>query len=244
MPDRVARRSARTRRHRVRVRRDAREVGGAPAADVELLVLTDGSKGTWDPDADLDRARGHPSARAGATRPPRPRAPRGVHFLGASTASSRRRPRANRRAVCEVIRADPTRRGARSRSVEAVPPPSRPPSCRLAHARRHRRRARPALLPRAAGRAAPPGEHSCCSRPRTSTTSKPSTRAIDAKVEALLVHRSQWRSTMGIEDGTADGRRSAGRVRTHGWSTPRSERRPLARPPRTQSRRSRLVAEV
>ena len=40
------------RRHRVRVRRDAGQVGGRAGRRIHHLVLTDGAKGTWDPQRD------------------------------------------------------------------------------------------------------------------------------------------------------------------------------------------------
>ena len=132
-------------------------------AHVELLVLTDGSKGTWEPEQRPRRAGRHPSATSNAP----PRATLGaqaVHFLDAvdgELEADAATPRAG-------VRGDPhrpPRRRPRPRPVEAVPPPPRSPPRRRARDRRHRRRPRPALLPRRR-HPAPPGQRSSSSKPR------------------------------------------------------------------------------
>ena len=62
--------------------------------------------------------------------------------------------------------------------------------------RRHRRGARSALLPRAGPRAAPARARCCCSKPDAIDHVERVDGYVDRKVDALLAHRSQWRSTM------------------------------------------------
>ncbi len=168
-------------------------------AEVHLLVLTDGSKGSWDPDDDqralvaTRKTEQQASASAlGATE---------VHFLdlvdGELTAN-----RAEVGAVCEVLRT------VRADVVLGHDPWKR---YRL-HPDHH-----------AAGRLVVDGIVAARDPhffPRLGTPHRPERlllfepdvvdhvelveSSFDAKVDALLSHRSQWRSTMGIEVGSDD----------------------------------------
>ena len=120
---------------------------------VHHLVCTDGSKGTWDPSADLAELVARRQRRAARGRPPagrRPAPARSCSSAG-STASSTATATTAERGRAGHPRAA-TRGRARPRSVEALPAPPRSPPRRLARVRRHRRRPRPALLPRARAR--------------------------------------------------------------------------------------------
>ena len=114
-------------------------------AHVELAVLTDGSKGTWDPAADI--------AELVATRQQEQRAAaetlgaHAVHFFGVVDGELEADV-ATRRRVCELIRTVASRCRPRARPVEAVPPAPGSPARRRARDRRHRRRPRSALLSR------------------------------------------------------------------------------------------------
>ena len=201
-----------SRRHRVRVRRDAREVG-ARRLRTSSCWCSPTARRALGTRRGPRRARGHPPARSSG-RPPATLGAREVHFLDAVDGELEA-DAARREQVCARDPRRAARRGPRPRSVEAVPPAPRPPPRGPARDRRDRRRPRPALLPRR-GHTAPPVARSCSSRPRTSTTSKRSTTLdVDAKIEALLCHRSQWRSTMGIEEriGPDVRRRNGRRVR-------------------------------
>ena len=102
--------------------------GRAPARTCELLVLTDGSKGTWDPACRHRGAGRHPAARAaGGGRDARCRA---TSTSSAPSTASWRPTRARAERVCATGPRRPTRRRARSRPVEAVPPASRSPARR------------------------------------------------------------------------------------------------------------------
>ena len=141
---------------------------------VHHLVCTDGSKGTWDADADTAGARRPPPGRAARGGPParRRRVPARCASSAASTASSS----TDRRDACrEVVAGHPrscARRRARPRPVEALPAPPRPPPRRLAG------RATPSSPP--ATRTSSPSTASpttarprcCCGRPTSRTTSR------------------------------------------------------------------------
>jgi LmbE family N-acetylglucosaminyl deacetylase len=168
-------------------------------AEVHLLVLTDGSKGSWDPDADqrelvaLRKREQEAAASAlGAS---------AVHFLdlvdGELTAN-----RAEVGAVCEVLR-----------TVRA--------DVVLGHDPWKRYRLHPDHV--AAGRLVVDGIVAARDPhffPRLGEPHRPDRlllfepdvidhveqvdSSFDAKVDALLAHRSQWRSTMGIDVGSPE----------------------------------------
>ena len=117
---------------------------------VHHLVCTDGSKGTWDVDADTVAlvARRQDEQREAARRIAGGRTTGEVAFLGrvdGELANDRRHASARSSAS---IRDAAARGRARPRPVEALPAAPRPPPRRLARLRRHRRRPRSALLPR------------------------------------------------------------------------------------------------
>jgi LmbE family N-acetylglucosaminyl deacetylase len=171
----------------------------AAGADVQLLVLTDGSKGSWDADADprpLVAARRREQRDAATAL-----GAREVHFLGlvdGELAGSR----PEVAAVCEVLRrvqADvvlghdpwkryrlhPDHRHAGNLTIEGIVAARDPhffPRLGSPH--------RPERLLLFEADVIDHVE-------RVDTT-------FDAKVAALLAHHTQWRSTMGIEEGTAD----------------------------------------
>jgi LmbE family N-acetylglucosaminyl deacetylase len=182
----------------------------AAGTDVHLLVLTDGSKGTWDAEADLDalrerrREEQHAAAAAlGAT---------DVTFLGA--ADGELDSGLDRRAeVCAVIRRlrpdvllghdpwkryrlHPDHRHAGWLVVDAIVAARDPhffPDQGLA---RHRPR------------------HLLLFEPDQADHLERVDEFLDAKIEALLSHRTQWRSTLGIEgDDPAERMRFAARIR-------------------------------
>jgi LmbE family N-acetylglucosaminyl deacetylase len=171
----------------------------AEGTDVHLLVLTDGSKGSWDPDEDPRTlvASRHEEQRAAAA----VLGAQEVHFLdlvdGELTGG-----RAEVAAVCEVIRrvrADlvlghdpwkryrlhPDHRHAGNLAIEGIVAARDPHFF--------------------AGLGAP-------HRPERLLLFEAEVidhvERVDAtfgqKVDALLAHRSQWRSTMGIDAGTAE----------------------------------------
>ena len=169
-------------------------------AHVELAVLTDGSKGTWDPDSD-------PAALV-STRQDEQRAAahalgaHAVHFVGAVDGELEA-DAATRRRVCEVIRAvrpdvvlghdpwkqyrlHPDHRHAGQLVVDGIVAARDPhffPDAGKPH--------RPSLL--------------LLFEAQVVDHLEPvADEAMRAKVEALLCHRSQWRSTMGIDAGTPD----------------------------------------
>jgi LmbE family N-acetylglucosaminyl deacetylase len=169
-------------------------------AHVELLVLTDGSKGSWDPDQDLtaliaarreeQRAAAH-TLGAGH-----------VHFLdavdGELAADAGRR-----QEVCSVIRA------ARPDVVLGHDPWKQ---YRLHPDHRHAGQlvidgivaARdPHFFPHA-GSPHRPTRLLLFEAQIVDHVEAVSARDVATKVDALLCHRSQWRSTMGIVDGGAD----------------------------------------
>ena len=167
----------------------------AQGCEVHLLVLTDGSKGTWDPTADpavlaAQRAEEQEAAAQvlGATR---------VHHTGFADGELGHGP-AERAAVCAVIRA------VRADVVLAHDPWKR---YRLHPDHRHA-----GLLALDAVVAARdphffPEQGLTPHRPETLLLFEAEVvdhfetvaATLDAKVEALLAHRSQWRSTMGID---------------------------------------------
>ena len=169
----------------------------ASGTEVVLLILTDGSKGTWERDADLAalvevrRVEQQAAARTlGAA---------GVEFLDLVDGELEAG-RAERAAVCEVIRRvqpdtvvghdpwkryrlHPDHRRAGELVVDAIV------AARDPHFYPNRGRAyRPERL--LLFEAEDP-DHVEDAEP-----------GFDAKVAALLCHRSQWRSTLGIEGGT------------------------------------------
>jgi LmbE family N-acetylglucosaminyl deacetylase len=170
----------------------------ASGAEVVLLVLTDGSKGTWERDADLGalvevrREEQQAAARTlGAA---------GVEFLDLVDGELEAG-RAERAAVCEVIRRvqpdtvvshdpwkryrlHPDHRRAGELMVDAIVA-ARDPHFYPDRGRAHRPE-RLLLFE------AEDPDHVEDAEP-----------GFDAKVAALLCHRSQWRSTLGIEGGTA-----------------------------------------
>lgn len=170
--------------------------------DVHVLVLTDGSKGTWDPGADLDdlvetrrREQRAAAAALGAA---------AVHTLdlvdGELEAGL-----AERAAVCAMIR--------RVRPVVVV---GHDPWKRYRLHPDHREAGRLAVEGIVAARdphffaeqrAAPhrPQHLLLFEADVVDHLERVEPRHVDAKLAALLHHRSQWRSTMGIE-GTGDER--------------------------------------
>jgi LmbE family N-acetylglucosaminyl deacetylase len=169
----------------------------AGGCEVHLLVCTDGSKGTWDADDDLDalvatrRREQHDAAAAlGAAR---------VHFLD-RVDGELEHDRPTQAAVCEVIRearpdvvlghdpwqryrAHPDHRHAGWLTIDAVVAARDPhffPGQRFAH---HR----PELL-------------LLFEADVVHHVERVDDVHVDAKIASLLAHRSQWRSTMGIDD--------------------------------------------
>ena len=197
----------------------------AAGCHVSLLVLTDGSKGTWDADADpmallatRQLEQKNAAASIGAA---------GVHFLD-RVDGELVDGRDEQAAVCEMIRTRAARRRARTRPLEALPHPSRSPTCGLAHARRHRRGARPSLLPRSSGRTAP-AELRAAVRGGRGRPSRSGGRVDRREGGALLAHRSQWRSTMAIADDGTGRDEFAARVRDEAIrAAAEASRRPLA----------------
>lgn len=169
----------------------------ASGAEVVLLVLTDGSKGTWERDADIGalvevrREEQQAAARTlGAA---------AVEFLDLVDGELEAG-RAERAAVCEVIRRvqpdtvvghdpwkryrlHPDHRRAGELVVDAIVA-ARDPHFYPDRGRAHR-------PDRLLLFEADDPDHVEDAQP-----------GFDAKVAALLCHRSQWRSTLGIEGGT------------------------------------------
>ena len=167
----------------------------AAGAEVHLLVLTDGSKGTWDPDADIPTLV--------ATRETEQRAAAdtlgaaGVRHLGIVDGELENDVETRAR-VCEVIRAvrpdvilghdpwkryrlHPDHRRAGEVTIEAIVA-ARDPHFFRGRGKPHRPDA--LLLFEA----------------EVVDQVEDVTAQVDTKVAALLAHRSQWRSTMGIDD--------------------------------------------
>ncbi len=168
---------------------------------VHHLVCTDGSKGTWDADADIARARrrlARHEQREAARRSPAATPARCV-FLGRvdgeldSDLATRG----------EVAACDPrgcARGRAGPRPVEALPAAPRPSPRRPAGVRRHRRGPRPALLPRAAARP-PPAATLLLWEADVPDHVEDVSGCVDAKLDACLeAHASQFETTMKAVD--------------------------------------------
>jgi len=166
----------------------------AAGSDIALLVLTDGSKGSWDPDTDIDelvhvrRAEQRSAADALGID--------AVHFLEAVDGELDHDPKMRER-VCEVIRAirpntvlghDPWKRyrlhpdhfHAGQLTIDGVVAARDPhffPGAGSAH--------RPDRL--------------LLFEAEVIDHVEDVSPSLDAKIAALFAHRSQWRSTMGIE---------------------------------------------
>ena len=169
-------------------------------AHVELAVLTDGSKGAWDPASD-------PAALV-ATRQEEQRAAadtlgaQAVHFLGAVDGELEA-DAAMRRRVCEVVRT------VRPDVVLGHDPWKQ---YRL-HPDHHRAgqlvidgivAARDPLFFPDAGAPHRPSRLLLFEAQVVDHVEPVDDDAVAAKVAALLCHRSQWRSTMGIVEGSDD----------------------------------------
>jgi LmbE family N-acetylglucosaminyl deacetylase len=169
----------------------------ASGSEVVLLVLTDGSKGTWERDADVAalvevrRAEQEAAARTlGAA---------GVEFLDLVDGELEAG-RAERAAVCEVIR-----------RVQPDTVISHDPWKRYRLHPDHRRAGElvvdaiiaardPHFYPERGGAHRP--ERLLLFEAEDPDHVEDATPGFDDKVAALLCHRSQWRSTLGIEGGT------------------------------------------
>jgi LmbE family N-acetylglucosaminyl deacetylase len=169
-------------------------------AHIDLLVLTDGSKGTWDPDADLAvlvaTRRAEQRAAASAL------GAHDVRFLEAVDGDLEADV-ARREEVCAVIRA------VRPDVVLGHDPWKQ---YRLHPDHRHAGQlvidgivaARdPHFFP-TAGAAHRPSRLLLFEAQVVDHVEQVDQRDVDAKVEALLCHRSQWRSTMGIDVESAE----------------------------------------
>jgi LmbE family N-acetylglucosaminyl deacetylase len=167
---------------------------------VELLVLTDGSKGTWEPDQDLDAlvATRRDEQRAAG----RALGAREVHFLdavdGELESDGRRREQ-----VCGVIRAvrpdvvlghdpwkqyrlHPDHRRAGELVIDGIVAARDPhffPTAGIPH--------RPSRL-------------LLFEAQEIDHIEQVDEIDIEAKIQALLCHKSQWRSTMGIDESSAE----------------------------------------
>ena len=115
-----------------------------------------------------------------------------------------------------MIRTVAARRRARPRPVAAVPHPSRSPRRGLLAVEGIVAARDPHFFPEQDVGAAPPATLLCFEagprRPRRDRVDG----FVDRKVEALLAHRSQWRSTMGIDERPDE---AAPRVRGRGRTT-------------------------
>ncbi len=168
-------------------------------SDVQLLVLTDGSKGSWDPGEDqralVATRKREQEAAASAL------GVSNVHFLDLVDGELNVN-RGEIGAVCEVLRAveadvvlghDPWKRyrlhpdhsAAGRLLIEAIV------AARDPH-----------FFPRLGSPHRP--EHLLLFEPDLIDHVERVDASFDAKVDALFAHRSQWRSTMGIEVGGAD----------------------------------------
>jgi LmbE family N-acetylglucosaminyl deacetylase len=171
----------------------------AAGCEVTLLVLTDGSKGTWEPDADpmalIATRQLEQKNAAGAL------GAAGVHFLGRIDGELVDG-REEQAAVCEVIR-----------TVRPDVVLGHDPWKRYRIHPDHRRAGWLTLDAIVAARDPHffPGQPVAPHRPNCALLFEAETvdhleavdNWIDAKVASLLAHRSQWRSTMGIaDDGT------------------------------------------
>lgn len=171
----------------------------AAGAEVHLLVLTDGSKGTWDADAD--------TAALVATRQLEQQVAAntlgaaGVVYLGAVDGELENDAE-TRRHVCGVIRdvrpdvvlghdpwkryrLHPDHRRAGDVTIESIVA-ARDPHFFPGHGDPHRPSALVLFEPEFVDHVEDVTEH------------------LDTKVAALLAHRSQWRSTMAIDEGADD----------------------------------------
>jgi LmbE family N-acetylglucosaminyl deacetylase len=171
-------------------------------AHVELLVLTDGSKGSWEPDQDLDvlvatrrQEQRHAARTLGA---------KAVHHLDAVDGELQA-DRTRQEQVCKVIRT------ARPDVVLGHDPWKR---YRL-HPD-HRRAGElvidgivaardPHFFP-AAGTPHRPDRLLLFEAEEVDHVEPVTERDIRAKIDALLCHQSQWRSTMGIDAGSSNER--------------------------------------
>ncbi|MGH9026546.1 MAG: PIG-L deacetylase family protein [Acidimicrobiia bacterium] len=182
----------------------------AAGTDVRLLVLTDGSKGSWDAEADLAAlvARRRDEQKAAATA----LGAAGVTFLDAVDGELDSG-LARRAEVCAVIRHErpdvvlghdpwkryrihPDHRHAGFLVIDAIVAARDPHFFPEQGVPRHRPRHLLLFEPDEVDHLERVGDH------------------LDAKVEALLCHRSQWRSTLEIEtDDPADRVRFAERIR-------------------------------
>ena len=175
--------------------------------EVHLLVLTDGSKGSWDPGADLGELvavrreeQRHAAAALGATE---------IHLLG-EVDGELRAGTPQRAEVCRVIRAvrpdtvlghdpwkryrlHPDHREAGQLTVEAIVAARDPHFFPTQVEAPHR-----------------PDRLLLFEPDETDHLEALGPSDLRAKLDALACHRSQWRSTMGIEDGPdADAQRRA-----------------------------------
>jgi len=176
-------------------------------AAVHMFICTDGSKGTWDPDADL--------ATLVATREEEQLL--AAKVLGVAGSRFLRRvdgelanDEAARSALALAIRDLTPDVVTEPRSLAPLPPASRSSGGRPPRGARVRGRARPALLPRARLAAAPPATLLLFEPARVDHLERVYDH-LDRKTDALLAHRSQWRSTMGIDDGDGERQRSSAR---------------------------------
>lgn len=178
---------------------------------VDLAVLTDGSKGTWDPDADLDAlvARRKLEQRdashiLGAQE---------VHFVGGVDGELRNDTPTQER-VCELLRRlrpdvvlghDPwnTRRVHPDHNVAGLLTVAAIVAARDPHFFTDQRLAphRPKAL--------------LLFEPGEVTHVESVERSVETKIDALLAHRSQWRSTMNITDADDGSQRARFASRVH-----------------------------
>ena len=175
--------------------------------EASLLVCTDGSKGTWDAGADIaalvarrQREQSEAARRLGALGE--------VCFLG-EVDGELEVTMALRSRMAKVIRELRPDVVLGPRSVQALAPPPRPPGCRVPVHGRAGGCPRPALLPRAR-RSVTTGPVELllfeCEAPDHVEQVAPA--QIEAKVQALLAHESQFVSTHGISPED-DGRETA-----------------------------------
>ena len=222
------------RRHRVRLRRHAREVGRRRRArdDVRLHRRLQGHLGRR---RRSRRARSRRARTSNATRP-RSSAPSTSCSCATSTASSTAASATTRRGVPRDPRGAARRRArARSRgSRTGSIPTTTTPGCssRRASSRRAIRTSSPSRVSRRTGPTT-----LLCFEPGQVDHVENVDGYVDRKVDALLAHRSQWRSTMAIDDDPDDRAR-----RVRGEAARRGPRR--GTPGRTARRRSRSPAST
>ena len=171
----------------------------AAGADVHLCVCTDGAKGTWDADADIAALIEPARSRAAMTRR-RCSARQAVALLALRRRRARRTALTSARPSCRSsARSGPTSCSGTTPGA-TVPAASRSPPRGSAHDRGDRRGSGPALLP-GARRSNRTGRGRCsCSKPARRDHVERVDGFVERKIDALLCHRSQWRSTMGIDD--------------------------------------------